>query len=97
MDSRLTLDSLKPPADVGELYQRAQRAENDRRRERVFLKDVSVGTSSTPIAHGQNRIPKGFVAIPHSGVVPYRAAEPDEGHVYIRAASAITCDVEIIF
>lgn len=97
MDSRLPLSNLKPPDSVEEMHQRAQRAEGERLRERVFIKNVSVGTSSTPVDHGQRRVPKGFHATPHSNVTVYRAAEPDLSHVYVRASSACTADIEVVF
>lgn len=61
----------------------------------LLVRDVSVGTSDTPLAHGLRSAPAAVFAMPHSDARVWRVSV-DSSVVVLRASSAAVCDVMIV-
>ena len=62
----------------------------------VVRKGVTIGTVSTPVAHGQKSAPKTAHLVPHSDVRWWQTNDPDAKCVYFAASASVVCDVEIV-
>lgn len=63
---------------------------------RTLIRDVLVGTTSTPIAHGLSTAPRMVLVCPQADARVWRSATPDSTLVYLRASASVTCDIEVI-
>jgi len=61
------------------------------------IRDFSIGTAETAVAHGLSATPLAAWAVPHAaGVTYYRTRAPDARFVYLAASSAGTFDVVVV-
>lgn len=60
------------------------------------LRDRTVGTTETPIAHGLGFAPLMAHPVPHSDARVWRTRTPDAKYVYLAASGAVVCDVEVV-
>ena len=85
--------SLQPVAGVDELQKRM--VKGLRARVPVVLKNRSIGTSLTQIAHGQRSIPRWVGITPQSAVAVGQPTPPDGTFIYLIAATACVADIAL--
>lgn len=61
----------------------------------VTVKEVTIYTTETPVAHGQAFTPSVAVAIPQTNVAVWQSSQPDAQFCYFTAASSVVCDVKV--
>ena len=59
------------------------------------IKGVTIGTSETPVAHGQRGIPKTMLLIPHANATWWETRDPDAKCGYFAASTSVVCDVKV--
>ena len=64
--------------------------------ERGTIKDVSIATTETPVAHALGRVPDAVFCTPHSNVTIWRSRAPDTRFVYLTASSACVADLRVM-
>lgn len=64
--------------------------------ERRVLSSVTIGTTSTPLAHGLSGTPRLVNVLPHADARVWRSAAPDGSVVYLQASVSVACDVEVV-
>ena len=85
---------LSPPASLLDLFGRIR--DLLPQLEPKILKDVSVNTETTSIAHGLKRPPRIVRApLPHCLAFVCEAQPPDATNIYLRASNICVCDVEL--
>lgn len=89
--------SARPPQDLAELHQRVLRLQDQTGQARVQILAYPIGTTTTQIRHGQNRVPKMFLATPDAASTISKAAAPDANYIYVVASVACSADIEVIF
>lgn len=95
-DSTVNPSNVATPEDIDDMHRRFLRYQQDQNRNRAILLAVPVGTSSTPIAHGQpGRIPRLFTATPDANATVWRAAAPDANLIYVIASVACNADIVV--
>ena len=62
----------------------------------VVIRDVTIETTETPVAHGQNFIPSVGVPLPRTNVAVWQSTPPDERFCYFTAASTAVIDVRVL-
>lgn len=62
----------------------------------VLLTNKAVGTSSTPIGHGQKGPPAAVFWAQRGNATVWRSADPDSANVYLQASTATTVDLLIV-
>lgn len=61
----------------------------------VSIKEQAVGTSETPIAHGQSFVPSICVPVARANVAVWQSSQPDNRFCYLTAASPVVVDVKV--
>lgn len=61
----------------------------------VTIKEVTIETIETPVAHGQSFIPSLGVAVPQTNVAVWQSSQPDAQYCYFTAASSVVADVKV--
>ncbi len=61
----------------------------------VTIKEVTIDTTETPVAHGKAFIPSIAVAVPQTNVAVWQSSQPDAQFCYFTAASSVVCDVKV--
>ena len=61
----------------------------------VTLKNVEIGTTETPVAHGLKRTPAFCIPLVHNLQIACQCKNPDDRFVYLRASAACVCDVKV--
>ncbi len=61
----------------------------------VIIRDVAIGTASTPSLHGLKGAPRAVVVCPRDLVTWCRAAEPDERRVFLMASADTVADIVV--
>jgi len=84
----------RPPSTLQELWQ----ADVDLlpQLQRRVIRDYTIGTAETAVAHGLGFAPLSAHPIAHSDVRVWRTKAPDAKHVFLAASAACVCDIEII-
>ena len=84
----------RPAADVAELGQQVWRLIPQM--ERVIIRDVTVNTYETPIAHGMNSIPRMVIVLPQVDARVWKSTASDGRAVFLTASATVVCDLEIV-
>lgn len=61
----------------------------------VTVKEVTIDTTETPVAHGQSFIPSICVPVPQTNVAVWQSSQPDAQYCYFTAASSVVVDVKV--
>lgn len=61
----------------------------------VTIKEVTIETTETPVAHGQKFIPSAGAPIARTNVAVWQSSQPDAQFCYFTAASSVVCDVKV--
>ncbi len=85
--------SLQEPSGVPELHKRM--VKGLRQRIPVVLKNRSIGTSVTQIAHGQRSIPRFVTVTPQAAVAVGQPTPADGTFIYLIAATACVADIAL--
>jgi hypothetical protein len=64
--------------------------------QRKVVKNVTVGTVETPIAHGLKFAPQMGIAYPQADARVWRTRSPDNKFCYFAASASVVCNVEIV-
>jgi hypothetical protein len=64
--------------------------------ERRVVKNVTIGTVETPVAHGLKFAPQMGIAYPQADARVWRTRNPDPKFCYFAASSSVVCNVEIV-
>ena len=84
----------RPPATVEALWQAV--VDLLPQLGRRVLKDKTIGTTETAIAHGLGYAPKMAIPTPQASAYVWRTKAPDSKWCYFAASSACTIDIEIV-
>jgi hypothetical protein len=85
---------ITPQGTLGELWRAVLRLLPQM--ERVVIRNFTVGTVETPIAHGQKSAPKTAHPLPQADARVWQTKAPDTKCVYFAASASVVCDVEIV-
>lgn len=64
-------------------------------KEPVVIKNVTIGTGATPIAHGLGFVPRTAVLVPYELVTWCRAGAPTDRVVFFKASAETKADVVV--
>lgn len=84
----------KADATAAEVQSNVMEWANEQRRSRARITET-VGTASTPIAHGLNGIPVGIAVLPSADARVWRSADSDETHVFLQASVEVECLITV--
>jgi hypothetical protein len=84
---------LKPNGTIAELWQAV--LDLIPQLERGVIRNVSIGTTETAIAHGMTAAPDVVFWAQQSNVTIWRSSAPDERFVYLTASSACVADLKV--
>lgn len=62
----------------------------------TIARDVSVGTTETPVAHGLPFAPLEAIPLPRSDVRAWQTRDPDSKYVYVAASASATMNVAVL-
>lgn len=60
------------------------------------IRQVSVGTDETPVAHGLGFVPTGVIPLLLANVTVWQPRDPDSRFAYFTASSATTINVAVL-
>lgn len=61
----------------------------------VTIKDQTITTAETAVAHGQSYTPSIGIPVPRTNVAVWQSSQPDEKYCYFTAASPVVVDVKV--
>ena len=56
---------------------------------------ATIGTTSTPVAHGLSDVPTAIRVLPRADARVWRSADPDKTHIFLAASTSVDVDIEV--
>ena len=56
---------------------------------------ATIGTASTPVAHGLGEVPTVAIPVPRADARVWRSAAHDKDHVFFAASTSVVVDIEV--
>jgi len=83
-----------PPSKLQELWQAVIDLLPQLRRR--VVRNFTIGTIETPVAHGLGFAPQMAHPVPHADARVWRTSPPSSKCVYFAASTSVVCDIEIV-